>query len=201
MPTLMVGTTPSSAGGSRKIATHAQTIMQAKQTSPVRSAYTLIELVTVISILAVLAAFVGGPTMGYIGEMRASGAGARLASDIRYMQRMASASGRRTWVVFDASNDRYSLHVEDAANPGKAGRLSVAHPLDQSTDPVQFGSGAFAASANAVINVGNATPKMTMAATISMIVALRRSRALRVCRLHRGIQSTPLRSCYCEPCE
>lgn len=118
--------------------------MYAKHPSPTRSAYTLIELVTVISILAILAVFVGGPTMGYIGEMRSSAAGARLASDIRYMQRMALASGRRTWVSVNAGGNQYALFVEDVDNPGKAGRVAVAHPLDQSTSAVAFGSGPFA---------------------------------------------------------
>ena len=60
--------------------------MYAKQPLPTRSAYTLVELVTVISILTIMAVFVGGPTMAYMSEMRSSAAGARLSSDIRYMQ-------------------------------------------------------------------------------------------------------------------
>jgi len=117
--------------------------MYAKHPSPARSAYTLIELVAVISILGIMAAFVGGPTMGYISEMRSSAAGARLTSDIRYMQRMSLASGRRTWVDVDSANNQYTLYVEDVANPGKAGRIAIAHPLDQSTSAVSFGTGAF----------------------------------------------------------
>lgn len=119
-------------------------LLHAKHPLPVRSGYTLIELVTVISILGVLAALVGGPTLDYMGDMRASGAGARLASDIRYMQRMALASGLRTWVVIDEPNDRYRMYVEDPESPGKAGRVLVPHPLDQSKAPVQFGVGPFA---------------------------------------------------------
>ena len=60
------------------------------------------------------------------------------------MQRMALGSGLRTWVVVDAANNRYSLYVEDPANPGKAGRQAVVHPLDQNTNAVQFGTGPFA---------------------------------------------------------
>lgn len=118
--------------------------MYAKHPSPTRSAYTLIELVTVISILGIMAVFVGGPTLQYIGEMRSSAAGSRLAGDIRYMQRLALASGRRTWVDIDSGGNQYTLYIEDVNNPGKANRVGVAHPMDQSTSAVAFGSGPFA---------------------------------------------------------
>ena len=118
--------------------------MYAKHPSPTRSAYTLIELVTVISILGIMAVFVGGPTMSYIGEMRSSAAGARLTSDIRYIQRLALASGRRTWITINAGADQYTLYIEDVNNPGKANRIGLVHPMDQSTTSVAFGSGAFA---------------------------------------------------------
>lgn len=118
--------------------------MSAKRYHSSRSAFTLIELVTVIAVLAVMAVFVGGPTLSHINDMRSSAAASRLASDIRYIQRLALGSGMRTWVVFDVAGNRYSLHIEDPAKPGKAGRLAVTHPLDQTTNAVQFGVGPFA---------------------------------------------------------
>ena len=116
------------------------------------TAFTLIELVTVIVILSVVAVAVGGPTMAYIDSIRTRSAAGRLLADIRFVQRYAMSSRQRTWIEFDAGADSYQIFAEDLANPGKAGRLPLKHPLDQSTSEVQFGAGAFAnvgiASAN-----------------------------------------------------
>ena len=109
-----------------------------------RSAFTLIELVTVMVIIGIMAVSVGGPTLAYIGDMRSSAAAARLASDVRYMQRMALGSGLRTWIVVNEPGDSYALYMEDPANPGKIGRVPVVHPLDQTTNAMQFGAGPFA---------------------------------------------------------
>ena len=90
-----------------------------------RAAFTLIELVTVMVILGIVAVAVAGPTLSLLDSMRSSAAAARMTADIRYTQRMALGSGLRTWVSFDATNERYSLFVEDPANLGKAGRVEI----------------------------------------------------------------------------
>jgi len=108
-----------------------------------KPAFTMVELVTVIVILGIVGGFVGGPTMAYIDSMRSGAAAARLTADVRYVQRVAVGSGLRTWVTFDDANDSYSLFREDLANPGKANRLALVHPLDQSTSATQFGTGTF----------------------------------------------------------
>jgi len=124
----------------------------------VRSAFTLIELVTVITILGIVAVFVGGPTLSYMDSMRSRAAASRLAGDIRYVQRMALSSGRRTWVVLDTGANNYQLYVQDPASQGtanpKANRQPVLHPLDQSTNAVQFGSGPFANVSISSVNIG-----------------------------------------------
>ena len=109
---------------------------------PIRPAFTLIELVTVIVILGIVAVAVGGPTMAYIGSIRSRAAAGRLVADIRHAQRTAMSSNLVTWVVFDAANETYSVYVEDLANPGKVGRVLMQSPLDRDTGAVQFGSGA-----------------------------------------------------------
>ncbi len=100
--------------------------------------FTLIELVSVIAILAVVALVVGVPAMAGLNELRGSAAAARLAMDVRYLQRTAMASGLKTWLVVEAANDRYRLFIEDRDNMGKAGRVPLPHPLDLSTAAVQF---------------------------------------------------------------
>ncbi|MBN2562433.1 MAG: type II secretion system protein [Phycisphaerae bacterium] len=114
----------------------------------VRPAFTLIELVTVIAILGIVAVFVGGPTLSYIDSIRSRAAASRLTGDVRYIQRTALNSGLRTWIVFDIGANRYQLYIQDTAAQGtanpKTNRQPVTHPSDQSTDPVQFGTGPFA---------------------------------------------------------
>jgi prepilin-type N-terminal cleavage/methylation domain-containing protein len=122
---------------------------------PARSSFTLIELVTVIVILGIVALSVGGPVLSSINEVRSQAAASRLLGDIRYMQRTALSSGLRTWIVFDIPSNSYSLYVEDPANPGKGGRVPMVQPLDQTTGPVQFGSGPFAGVNLASVNINS----------------------------------------------
>ncbi len=110
----------------------------------VRCGFTLIELVTVIAILGIVGIAIAGPTLAHIDSIRSRAAAARLSADIRYAQRLALSSGMLTWVAFDTSANNYTLYMEDPANPGRTGRLAVTHPLEQSTDPIEFGSGPFA---------------------------------------------------------
>ena len=124
---------------------------------PERAAFTLIELVTVMVILGIVAVAVAGPTLSLLDSMRSSAAAARLTGDIRYTQRMALASGLRTWVSIDATNEQYSLFVEDPANLGKADRLAAVNPLDLTTNVVQFGSGPFANVAISSVDMNSTT--------------------------------------------
>jgi prepilin-type N-terminal cleavage/methylation domain-containing protein len=121
----------------------------------VRSAFTLIELVTVIALLGIVALFVGGPALSSLNDLRGQAAAARLTGDARYMQRMALNSGLRTWMVFSTAANNYRLYVEDPNNPGKAGRLPVVHPSDQTSGPVQFGAGPFLNVTIASVNINS----------------------------------------------
>ena len=105
-----------------------------------RRAFSLIELVTVIVLLGILAACLGGPTLAYMNSIRSRSAATRILADIRFIQRYAMSSRSRTWITFDVANNRYTLYAEDLTNPGKANRKAVAHPLDQSTGAIQLGA-------------------------------------------------------------
>jgi prepilin-type N-terminal cleavage/methylation domain-containing protein len=156
-----------------------------------RNAFTLIELITVIVIMGVVALVVAAPAMSNLTSMRASAAASRLASDVRYLQRTAMASGLRTWLVVDAATERYSLYIENSASPGKAGRVGLAHPLDLTTTAVQLNSSPYngvtitSASFNSTSELefdSFGTPKDSNAAVLSAagIVILSNGVAVRV---------------------
>src|SRR5438046_363585 len=118
-----------------------------------RRGFTVIELITVVCVLGILALAVGSPTLSYMASIRARSAAARLLSDIRYMQRYAMSSRARTWITLNVASNRYQLYVEDPANPGKAGRKAAMQPLDQSTGATQFGSGPFSGVSISAANI------------------------------------------------
>ena len=101
------------------------------------------ELVTVIVLLGILALVTVGPTLSYIASMRSRTAAARIVTDIRYMQRLALASGLRTWIVFNVAGNSYQLYMEDRNNLGKASRIAATSPMDQTTTGMTFGSSPF----------------------------------------------------------
>ncbi len=99
--------------------------------------FSLVELVVVITILGLLASL-GFQSLHIAGE-RESLAAERLASDIRYAQGWARMSHNPTWVTFDTASNRYRVYVEDPANPGKGGRLSLTDPWTNGTYQVTLG--------------------------------------------------------------
>jgi prepilin-type N-terminal cleavage/methylation domain-containing protein len=120
-----------------------------------RHGFTLMELVTVIVILGIVGVAVGTPTLAFVSTIRARAASSRLTTDIRFMQRMALSSGLRTWIVLSTASNNYRLYIEDSANLGKAGRLAVTHPYDQSSSPIQFGSGPFSNVSISSVNINS----------------------------------------------
>ena len=88
--------------------------------------FSLVEMVVVIAILGALATL-AFQSLHIAGE-RESLAAERLACDVRYAQGWALMSHNPTWVAFDTANNRYTVYVEDPANPGKAGRVALADP-------------------------------------------------------------------------
>jgi len=109
-----------------------------------RHGFTLIELVTVMVIMGVISLVSAGPVLIYMSTVRGGAAAARISADIRFMQRMALSSGRRTWVVFNTGSNNYQLFMENPASPGKAGRQAVTHPMEQASGVIALNSGPFA---------------------------------------------------------
>ena len=106
-----------------------------------RRGFSLIELVSVISLMAVIAVAIVGPTLSYMSKIRSRSAATRIVADIRYVQRYAMNSRLRTWVVFSTGSNNYRLYAETSPGAGKGTRVALSHPLDQSTSAVQMGSG------------------------------------------------------------
>jgi prepilin-type N-terminal cleavage/methylation domain-containing protein len=117
--------------------------------------FTLIELITVIGILGILAVAGGGAVLSSLDSIRSNAAAARLTSDIRLIQRIAMASGLRTWVVFSTGSNNYQLFMEDPSNPGKVGRQAFTHPSSQDSGVIQFGTGDFSNVAISSVSVNS----------------------------------------------
>lgn len=120
-----------------------------------RTAFTLIELATVMSVVAVIAVVVGGPLLSFISTQRSRVAATRIAADITYAQRLAMNSRRRTWVLFDVSNNRYNLYAENLANPGKANRLALAAALTNDSGAIQLGSGDYTGASLSSVSISS----------------------------------------------
>lgn len=119
-------------------------------------AFTVVELVTVVVILGILSIASAGPVLTYMTTVRGGAAASRLASDVRSMQRLALSSGLRTWIVFNPSAQTYQLYCEDRNNPGKANRVAVSHPVDQTTSAVMLNTGLFAGVTMSSVNINSA---------------------------------------------
>lgn len=119
-------------------------------------AFTVVELVTVVVILGILSIASAGPVLTYMSAVRGGAAASRLATDVRYMQRLALSSGLRTWVVFSTSSQSYQLFMENRDNPGKANRVAVSHPVDQSTSAIALNVGPFAGVTMTSVNINSA---------------------------------------------
>ena len=106
-----------------------------------RRGFSLIELISVISLVAIIGVAIAGPTLTYMSKIRSRSAATRILADIRDVQRYAMNSRLRTWIVFSTASNNYRLYAETSPGAGKATRVALTHPLDQTTSAVQMGSG------------------------------------------------------------
>src|SRR6266850_7093494 len=92
----------------------------ARQGARRRAAFTLIELIAVISITAILAA-VAVPSMTSLSANRSTIAGKQILRDISFARERAMLTGTRCWLTFNAVTDTYSVLSENPASPGRGG--------------------------------------------------------------------------------
>ena len=97
-----------------------------------RRGFTLIELVMVIVLLGILAAFIA-PSMGNLTATKSGSFAGKLRADIRYAQDLAMARNQRVRVTFAANN--YSITI--------AG-VPIADPGTGKTYPLTLGVGDYA---------------------------------------------------------
>jgi prepilin-type N-terminal cleavage/methylation domain-containing protein len=79
-----------------------------KSMTPIRSAYTLVELILVITLLGIAAAIVA-PSMSSAGSLRVQAAVRAVVADITFAQSDALARQHRRAIVFDVPGNRYSI--------------------------------------------------------------------------------------------
>ncbi|MHC4427920.1 MAG: GspH/FimT family pseudopilin [Planctomycetota bacterium] len=86
---------------------------------PVRSAFTLLELVMILAIVATLAAIAAPRYAAALTSYRADGAGRRIVADLELARATAQATSATVTVSFDVVNDRYDIPgVPSLNDPG-----------------------------------------------------------------------------------
>lgn len=102
-------------------------------------AFTLVEVVVVLVLVGILAvsAF---PVLGRLDGKLGAGAARWALADLAYARQRASATGTRTWVVFDTAAASWSILSEDPAVPGRAGASILNDPATQQPMSSSLGS-------------------------------------------------------------
>ena len=104
--------------------------------------FTLIELIAVLVIVGVMSAAVV-PAMNSYGTSRQAAASAQVLNDLHFARQRAVARGLRTWVVFDADAETYSLYSEVSGSPGRDNRVAITDEVTGGAYTVDLGTGSF----------------------------------------------------------
>ncbi|MFN8815369.1 MAG: Tfp pilus assembly protein FimT/FimU [bacterium] len=123
---------------------HRQLTCHARHRSTVRThGFTLIELVAVMVLIAIMSA-VAVPSIANLPSMRAGAAARQLARDLIFARQQAMARGATVWVVFNTTNEAYSILAESAASPGLGNAVALTDPATGLPFVQVFTSGEFA---------------------------------------------------------
>jgi prepilin-type N-terminal cleavage/methylation domain-containing protein len=92
-----------------------------------RPAFTLVELVVVMIVVATLAA-VAVPSLAGVAGSRRAAAQRGIQRDLSYVRERAVCTGLRSWAVFNVAGNSYTLMAEPVGAPGRANAAVLADP-------------------------------------------------------------------------
>ncbi len=104
--------------------------------------FTLIELVAVMVVAGIIAG-TAVVSMSSVGSHRSATAGRQLQRDITYARQRAVATGTRSWIEFDTTEQTWTVRVEDTADLGRATSLLLADPATGSPFVQTMNAGTF----------------------------------------------------------
>lgn len=96
------------------------------------SAFTLMELIVVLTILAIIVAIVVPMVADTSGNMQAVAGARMVATDLQYAQNIAITEQRPITVTFDTTTNSYSLSNASS---------TLIHPIYKTAYSIQFGAG------------------------------------------------------------
>jgi MSHA pilin protein MshC len=89
--------------------------------------FSLVELVTVLVIIGILAA-VAVPAVASFSGSRSAVAAQRIARDLSFARHLATSSGRRTWAVFSVPANSFAVLAEPTGSPGRVNAITCSDP-------------------------------------------------------------------------
>jgi prepilin-type N-terminal cleavage/methylation domain-containing protein len=101
--------------------------------------FTLIELIVVLVLVGILAA-TAVPSLATLTSSRAAAGARQVQRDVSFARESAILTGTRTWVIFSASTDTYSILVEDPSNPGRLNASVMTDPATGKDYQVTLGA-------------------------------------------------------------
>lgn len=117
--------------------------MPRRSVHPARSAFTLVELVLVMVIIAIAAAVAAPRYANAAQRYRLDAAAKRIAADLEYAAAYARAKSTQQTLVFDIPGCRYTSTIPAASRPG----TTIAVALDAEPYRVRLLSASFGGSA------------------------------------------------------